>query len=83
MTDLDRDRIIVPRIIRIRHLRKRNTLDRLPLKADNQVTAGTHLRFIYKRQSQIIKIISVQIKQMSTEQNNLEASENNNGEESR
>lgn len=38
----------------------------------------------YKRMTDsIIKIISVQIKQMSTEQNNLEASENNNGEESR
>lgn len=37
----------------------------------------------YKRMTDsIIKIISVQIKQMSTEQNNLETPENNNGEES-
>ena len=37
----------------------------------------------YKRMTDsIIKIISVQIKQMSTEQNNLETTENNNGEES-
>lgn len=38
----------------------------------------------YKRMTDsIIKIISVQIKQMSTEQNNLETTENNDGEESR
>lgn len=37
----------------------------------------------YKRMTDsIIKIISVQIKQMSTEQNNLETTENNDGEES-
>lgn len=37
----------------------------------------------YKRMTDsIIKIISVQIKQMSTEQNNLETPENNNGEKS-
>lgn len=37
----------------------------------------------YKRMTDsIIKIVSVQIKQMSTEQNNLETTENNDGEES-
>ena len=38
----------------------------------------------YKRMTDsIIKIVSVQIKQTSTEQNNLETTENNDGEESR
>lgn len=37
----------------------------------------------YKRMTDsIIKIVSVQIKQMSTEQNNLKTTENNDGEES-
>ena len=37
----------------------------------------------YKRMTDsIIKIVSVQIKQTSTEQNNLETTENNDGEES-
>lgn len=37
----------------------------------------------YKRMTDsIIKIVSVQIKQISTEQNNLETTENNDGEES-